>query len=236
MTKPFLYVALDGVDQRSSLAFAQSLIWNESKKPYGFKVKLDMLADFGPRAGNPYSVVQSLRRLGNPVFVDMKMWNGRRTMSSIARGCAKLGVDIVNMYTHAGQPFVESVAETVAGTDTKLFCLTVLTHYTDEDCMRLYGKPLRETVRMFGEDAMQWGADGLILPATTLDVVADLPGERMCPAIRPAWYEDPKANDQEQVVTLDEVIEAGPEYIVMGSPIRKARNPRGALDKVLEKL
>ena len=84
------------------------------------------------------------------------------------------GVDIINMYPHAGKKFYEKVLSELEGSKTRLFGLTILTHYTDADTQRLYGRDLRDTVRMFTEMNVEYGVHGIILPGTALDVVKDI--------------------------------------------------------------
>ena len=188
--KPIMYVALDYNNQESNLSFARELSDGVDSDRYGFKINLDSIADFSPNALNPNSFIRRISTNGSPpVFIDMKMWYGGRTMENIARGCADLGVSIVNIYSHAGGKFMRRVAQSLEGSNTRLFGLTVLTHYTDADTQRLYGKSLGEAVRMLAQMSYDNGAQGIILPGTQLDVVSDIPLLKLCPGIRPDWFE-----------------------------------------------
>lgn len=228
-----LFVALDSESQGKNIEDAQYLA-KKVRGNYGFKINLDSVADFSSSALKPYSLVRSVQETGKPIFVDMKMWNGGRTMSKIAKQCAVfLGVDIINMYPHAGKKFYEKVLSELEGEKTRLFGLTILTHYTDEDTQKLYGRNLRDTVRMFTEMNVEYGAHGVILPGTALDDVRDIAIPKLVPAVRPLWYEDKKANAQEQTVTPEEAFEKGAEIVVCGSPIFKSRNPLEALERIL---
>ena len=215
--KRLVFVALDDPSQQKNLALAQNLVRTVSAPNYGFKVNLDSVADFSPTAQNAYSFVSSITTFGRPVFVDLKMWNGGRTMEHIAKGCANLGVALINMYPHAGAHFVQQVRKALDGSTTQLFGLTVLTHYTDQDTQRLYGKTVRDSVRMFAEMNRDFGVDGIVVPGTHLDVVQDLSFLKLCPAIRPVEYEDRKDNNQEQTVTPQEAVARGADYLVVGS-------------------
>lgn len=230
--KPFVYVALDFDGQEQNLTFARRLTGNV-KGDYGFKVNLDSVMDFSQEAQSPYHFVRAVTKLGKPVFVDLKMWNGGRTMSNIVKGCADLGVTITNVYAHAGRKFFEKMLKELEGKNTRLFALTVLSHYTDEDTQRLYGKSLNDAVRMLSIEGNNYGAHGLIVPGTTLKDIQDIGLPKLVPAIRPVWCEDKKANDQEQPVTPEEAIKFGAYLQVVGSPIRKAQNPEQALEKIL---
>lgn len=234
MEKRLAFVALDYDSQKDNIEFAKRLVNEVDSDKYGFKINLDSVADFSPTALNPYSMVKRVKDLGKPVFIDMKMWNGGRTMENIAKGCVDLGVEIINMYPHAGGKFMRRIAKVVAGSNTKLFGLTVLTHYTDEDTMELYGKDVKASVEMLAVMNYEFGADGIVVPGTQLDVVRRIPIQELCPGIRSIWYEDKKANDQEQIVTPKQAFDGGADYIVVGSPIRKSDDSAEALKRTLD--
>lgn len=239
MTKPIPYVALDLPGPASAIAMAKTLSENMNTVPgqeFGFKINLDTLLDFGADPLSARDVIREMKSLFRPVFLDLKMWNGGRTMSRIAERAAELGIDIINMYPHAGAKLVERVAKSLEGSQTKLFTLTVLTHYTDEDTRKLYGKNLSESTRMLAQIGIDAGAKGIILPGTQLDAVRDIKVPKLVPGIRPGWFSEPKTNDQEQTVTVEEAIRGGASYLVIGSPILKATNPVDALRLVLDEM
>jgi len=231
--KPIIYVALDYNTQGENLDFARRLAGAVDSEQYGFKINLDHVASFFPDAMSAHDIVKALVDTGRHVMVDMKMWNGGRTMANIAQGCGQLGVDIVNMYPHGGGKFISKVKKALEDTPTKLFGLTVLTHYTDEDTMALYGKNVRDATVMLAQMGYDHGVDGIILPGTQLDAVANLDTEKLVPGIRPVWFGDQKANDQEQIVTPTQAVQGGARYLVAGSPIRKSKDQAEALEKLI---
>lgn len=232
MSKPFVYVALDYDDQQKNINLARDLSREVSSDRFGFKINLDAVLNFSPDAFTSRKMIEDIKgALGKPVFVDLKMWNGGRTMENIAKGCADLNVDMINVYAHAGADFLDRVHDACG--QTSLFGVTVLTHYTDEDTQHLYGKNLRESVRMLARHAYKH-VDGLIVPGTQLDVVRSLNVKKLCPGIRPDWFVDKHANSQEQVVTPAYAAEHGADYIVVGSPILKSPDPAKALRKIIE--
>ena len=233
--KPFIYVALDYDNQAKVFEGAKRLADVGSDR-YGFKVNLDSVADFSPGSVGPNEFIRTMNGYAKdrPLFVDLKMWNGGRTMANIAKGCADVGVDIINTYAHAGPKFIQKVAKVLEGSKTKLFALTVLTHYTDEDAMQLYGCNLACATSRLAQMAVEGGAHGIIVPGTQLDVVQSLEVLKLVPAVRPTWYEDKKVNDQEQPVTPEEAVKGGANYLVVGSPITKSENPVQALERILQ--
>ncbi len=226
MAETLLYVALDHNDFRSNYYLAQDL----STEPgnFGFKINQDHYTLW-----NKYA--EQIATLGKPLFVDTKISNGARTMRNIVNNIASLGAAHTNVWANA-ERLIKPVAQDLLGTPTQLLGVTVTTHFTDEYCQRIYKRDLRDTVRMWSEIALENGCDGLILPGTALDVVSDLDCLKAVPAIRPDWFEDKGANDQEQPVTPTEAIQGGANILVCGSPIYRDPEPRMALARILEEI
>src|SRR3989344_483852 len=209
MENKLVYQALDYNDQKENIIFAEELYEKVNSDKFGFKINLDSLISFSPSALKPYDLINYFLIFKKQIFLDLKMWNGGRTMENIAKGSADLGVAIINMYPHAGGKFMKRVKKSLDSSNTKLFGLTVLTHYTDEDTLELYGKNLTEAVRMLAQMNYDSGADGVIVPGNQLDTVKDIPLLKLCPGIRPEWFIDKKANNQEQTVTHQQAFSSG---------------------------
>jgi orotidine-5'-phosphate decarboxylase len=232
LKSPFLFVALDSVHPNNNLDFAQRLAESCPEEGYGFKINLDHLLNFSEVAKSPYEAIREMQALNRPIFVDLKMWNGGRTMSAIAQGCASLGVALINLYPHAGGKFIQQVVKKLEGSETKLLGLTVLTHYTDEDTQKLYGRNLIDTVKFLSKINTDNGAHGIIAPPNVLQHLKDFKCLKLSPGIRPDWHTE-KDNFQEQTATPSEAIKNGADFIVVGSAIAKAQEPATALKKVL---
>ena len=161
---PTVFVALDRGAPSEDLALAGRLAEAVPEGAYGFKVNLDTALHLEPGAPGPYDRLAEFAALGRPLFLDLKMWNGGRTMAAIAAGLARapeLGVTLVDAYPHAGVDFLRQVTDALAGSATKLLGLTVLTHYSEDDALELYGRSLGDAVAMFMGRAKTAGCHGV---------------------------------------------------------------------------
>jgi orotidine 5'-phosphate decarboxylase subfamily 1 len=229
MKQPFLFVALDdlGKKEKETLEIAEQLSGVEG--PFGFKVNLDYLLNPTMSLKTALSQVQ---RFGRPVFADLKMWNGTRTMASVIRNLADNEVDYLNVYALADDllPGAVKIAE---GSKTKILGLTVLTHFSEAYCQKHFRRSLRETVRHFAEVALERGCHGIILPGTALDIVQDLETEKVVPGVRPKWYKDTRHKEEiEPKIAVDQ----GADKIVCGSPIMKDADKVAALKRILSEM
>lgn len=232
ITQPKLYVALDGGTRKEIIEKAEMV--NSVSGDFGFKVNLDgLVVEGGPRL-----VSELVERFRRPVFPDLKMWNGVRTMSSLIRQLGEAGASLTNFYAQCGVKKMRQVLDEVrsAGQPIHLYGLGVLTHSTEVECVQLYGRTIAKAVTYFAEQVLAAGLDGYIQPGTMLEATSHLNLSRLVPAIRPDWYLDQKANNQEQVVTPTEAREGGARIQVCGSPIFGSPEPEAALVRILEEI
>lgn len=225
MNYPFLFVALDYHTGDEVLKIAEELA--EIEENFGFKVNLDVLLKRG------LGFVSELKQFERPVFADLKMLNGTRTMIEIAQRLAELNVDFINIYALAGEEAIGKVLKALQGSNTKLLGLTVLSHYDDAYCQKHFGKSLSKSVEHFATVACDAGCHGIILPGIALEDVRNLEIIKVVPGIRPSWYEDKR---HAQPVTPRQAVENGANILVCGSPITKSSNTREALQKILEEI
>jgi len=230
MKKPFLFVALDDLDkkERETLETAEQL--SSVDGPFGFKANLDYLLQEGVLA--THAAIGKVQRFNRPVFADLKMWNGTRTMQSVIEMLVAKGVDYLNVYALADD-LLPGAIKAAEGSQTKVLGLTVLTHFSEEYCQKHFRRSLRETVRHFAEVALDRGCHGIILPGTALDVVQDLQTIKVVPGVRPTWYQDTR---HEEEIEPRIVVEQGADCLVCGSPIMKATNKIAALKRVLSEM
>lgn len=226
---PFLFIALDNLAGKEKETFSIATQLSCAPGNFGFKLNLDYLLNRTKSLETIISKAQSLKR---PIFADIKMWNGTRTMKSVLQTFIDLEVEYVNVYALADDLLPEAI-EITKGTGTKVLGLTVLTHFDEDYCRKHFKRSLPETVRHFSEVAIEAGCHGIILPGTTLNVVKDLHTIKVVPGVRPKWYKDDR---HEEEVTPKEAVKNGADILVVGSPIMKSKNPNMALEQIISEM
>ena len=225
--KPFLFIALDGLakEEKETLSIAEQLASISGN--FGFKINLDYILKKGFK-----NALKPIQQFGRPVFADLKMWNGTRTMVSVIENLVAMKVDYTNVYVLADDllPKTIRIAE---GTKTKVLGLTVLTHFNKNYCQKHFRRSLLETIQHFAEIAVKAGCHGVILPGTTLEAVKNLNIIKVVPGVRPSWYKDARHKEE---VEPRVAIKKGADIIVCGSPIMKSRDPVRALEKILSEI
>lgn len=233
LSRPVLCLALD----QHSLDENLRLVEQSAGEVDMLKINDDSVDEAGLRA-----CVEPFLQFQLPFWIDMKMWKGSRTMAERAKSAAALGASFINVYALADR-LIKGIVAALEGTETGLLGLTVLTHYDDEYCQKFFLRSLKETVLLLTHTSLEHGCDGIILPPTTLSVVADIDTIKANPGIRTHWS-DQKANDQESSATPTEAVLGGSKILIVGGPIRNypdgpaigARRVKEEMDKAWEYL
>ena len=228
MSDDRLIVALDVANAVQGLELAGRL-----GDAIGFyKIGLGMLTGGGLALANELK-----QEHGKRIFLDMKLFDISATIEAAVRGLAGFDLDFL---TVQGDPHVVRAAkEGAAGKDLKILAVTILTSLDRHDLDEGLIKPgdLPDLVLERAALAFEAGADGVIASPHEAAMIRALPQASgrliVTPGVRPA---DADKGDQKRVATPAEAISSGADYIVIGRPIWKTPDPRGAAQAILSTL
>jgi orotidine-5'-phosphate decarboxylase len=127
---------------------------------------------------------------------------------------------------HAGSAAILEAACREKG-DLKILAVTVLTSL-DQDDLREMGiqTDVHELVLARAGQAIETGCDGIVASGLEAHALRASLGRGpliVTPGIRPAGNRP--ADDQKRVVTVEQALRNGADYIVVGRPIRNAPDP-----------
>lgn len=226
MAEKLLYVGLDKDDRQKNLELVDTLANSDAQGNFGFKVNLDHTLMWGKE------YVEEVVASEKPVFVDLKMNNGSRTMSNIVGWLADMGVAHTNVWAHSESNLAKTVEQVSGITDRPaILGVTFYTRWDETYAQRHHNMSLGELVSHWSHVVVDSGADGIILPGTQLAAVSDLNTVKLNPAVRMPGQET--SSKQEQVSNPYDAIMAGSDILVVGSPIYKAEFPVEALQTFL---
>lgn len=188
------------------------------------KIGLELFTAYGPQ------VVARLREHG-PVFLDLKLHDIPNTVERAARNCARMGVSIMTAHALGGEAMIAAAvrgaargAEESGHPMPSIAAITVLSS--------LGGESLASPASLAFE-AMSAGATAAVVSGEDVSVVREVLDETFClivPGIRPAGS---NGHDQIRILTPEEAIERGADYLVIGRPITDAPDPVGAARSIL---
>jgi len=202
-----------------------------------FKVGLELFISEGP------DILRALRdktRAG--IFLDLKLHDIPATVKRAFLAASKFKPYFVTVHCDEGADVLKSVAENNPG-DTKILAITVLTSLNQDKLKDLgfaekYTEDLSALVLLKARLAKEAGCHGVVCSGHEVAMVKKVWGEELIavtPGIRPAWSLV-NQDDQQRIVTPQMAVKQGADYIVVGRPIRDAKDPAEAANRVAEEI
>lgn len=229
-TDPKIIVALDYPSEQPALELADKLDPARCR----LKVGKELFTRSGPQ------LVAALQNRGFDIFLDLKFHDIPNTTSAAVAAAADLGVWMVNVHASGGERMMVACRERLEsfGKDRPLLiAVTVLTSMGAEDLAAVgIGDAPEVQVARLAALAGQCGLDGVVCSAqeaVTLKTQMGRDFKLVTPGIRPLTAE---LGDQQRVMTPEQAIRAGSDYLVIGRPITRAQDPLAALNGIWEDL
>ncbi len=209
-----------------SVADALSWVRRLEGKIRFFKVGLELFLAGG------WEVVDALALRGHKVMLDLKFFDIPETVYRAVRQLNGRGVTFATV--HGNNGVIEGAVR--ARGDLKLLAVTVLTSFDDED-MRQMGMngPIEDLVTARAKKAIGLGCDGVVASAREAARLRRELGDDflvVTPGIRPAAPGEQTTDDQRRVTTPSDAIRNGSDYLVIGRPIRDAKDPCRKVDEI----
>ncbi|MFH1076283.1 MAG: orotidine-5'-phosphate decarboxylase [Pseudomonadota bacterium] len=229
--RDYLIFPLDLPDRKKAEQYVRTLC----QKVGIFKVGLELFVSEGHDILNMISDYSDAR-----IFLDLKLHDIPATVQKAMEVISRFGVEFVTVHCSEGLPLLS--AAVLSGSDTKALGVTVLTSLDKADLIAAglsaeYANNIEKLVLKRAELAYRAGCIGVVCsPLEAKAVKTKIPGLLVVtPGIRPAWS-IVGADDQKRVSTPCQAILNGADYLVVGRPIRLAKDPKDAADKTVEEI
>lgn len=235
IAKDRLVLALDVASDTEALG-----IVTELKDAVGmFKVGHQLFTAYGP------DIVRRIIGMGGRVFLDLKYHDIPHTVAMASAEAVKLGVSIFNVHALGGLDMMRAAAESAREAAQKLdqpcplvLAVTVLTSMDEKDLRKelKITRSLQREVAHLARLAQRAGMHGVVASPREIKMLRRaVRGEFviLTPGVRPSWAAQ---DDQKRVMTPREAVAAGADYLVVGRPVLKAPDRKGAVAKILEEI
>ncbi|QEP96796.1 orotidine-5'-phosphate decarboxylase [Salmonella enterica] len=215
ITESPVVVALDYHERDKALAFVDKIDPRDCR----LKVGKEMFTLFGPQ------LVRDLQQRGFDVFLDLKFHDIPNTTARAVAAAADLGVWMVNVHASGGARMMAAARDALApfGKDAPLLiAVTVLTSMETSD-LRDLGVTLspaehaERLARLTHQEAVRFKQ------------VFGAAFKLVTPGIRPAGSE---AGDQRRIMTPEQALSAGVDYMVIGRPVTQSVDPAQTLKDI----
>ncbi|MEK6562835.1 MAG: orotidine-5'-phosphate decarboxylase [Candidatus Binatota bacterium] len=229
-----LILALD-VDDLERVKALVSLL---DSKVGMFKVGKQLFTHAGPQA------VKLIQGMGGEVFLDLKFHDIPNTVAKAAIEATRLGVKMFNVHASGSLEMMRLTVREVSRVCRQeglrrpiMLAVTVLTSLNKSDLQRVGvdGEVADQVIRL-ALLTRQAGMDGVVASPQEVAPIRAACGRRfiiVSPGVRP---QRAKRNDQKRVMTPEEAIRAGADYIVVGRPIMEAKDPMSAAQEIITEM
>ena len=173
-----------------------------------------------------HEAIQYVASKGFEIFLDLKLHDIPNTVKKSIEGLISLPISMMTIHTSGGLEMMKIAMNAVKDTNIKIFGVTALTSLSDEDTDVIFKRTASDQVAAMLDLAQEAKIDGVVCSPHELDlVVARKSLLSITPGIRLSESED----DQSRVMTPNDAISKGANYIVIGRPITNAPNISEAL-------
>jgi len=168
-----------------------------------------------------------LKERGKKVFLDLKLADIPYQVERAVRALQPLCPDLLTVHASAGAETIKS-ARRAAGINTKIIAVTVLTSHQEHGDI---GQMVLELAR----EAVDAGADGIVCSGHEVKQFKKIYPEKI--AVVPGIRLGRQVNDdQKRVVTPEDAILNGADYIVVGREITLSEDPAAAFESIVVRL
>jgi len=216
-----LIMALD----LSSIEEARKLVEELGDAVVFYKVGMELFM-----SGDYFGFIEWLKSQNKKVFVDLKFFDIPATVGGAIKALSLKGVDLATIH---GNDAIMEAAVKVKG-DLKVLAVTALTCLDRGDLNDLgFQCDVKDLVLSRAKRALEIGCDGIVSSGLEVAMIREQLGQRLLvitPGIRPV--DNRENDDQKRAVSVEEAINNGADYIVVGRPIRDAANPQKMAEKI----
>ena len=225
-----LCIALDNPTQEENLKLVKEI------KEYAKDIWLKIGFRSYIRDGNKF--IDELKNLGYNIFLDLKLYDIPNTMADASEEIAKLNVDMFNIHASSGKRAMNEVMNRLAKFKKRplVLAVTVLTSFSNEEFKKIYGSDIETKAIQFAKDAYEANLDGVVCSVWESKKIKENTSKKfitLTPGIRP-FKED--AGDQKRVADINEAKKNLVDFIVVGRPIYKTKDPKKIVEKILKEI
>lgn len=239
MNKDKIIVALDVPKEIQ----AKEIISQLKNEVGGFKIGLQLFTAVGG------AFVREMAKSRIKIFLDLKYHDIPNTVAKAAVEAARLGVWMFNVHTIGGSEMMlravdemRDVCEKERILQPKIIGVTVLTSSNDETLQEIGIKnKAADQVLKLAHLASKCGLDGVVASPQEVKKIRTqienkrflivTPGIRANETLKNVKFDVP--DDQKRTMSAGDAIAAGADYIVIGRPILKSKNPVAAIREIL---
>ena len=224
--RPRLIVALD-VDNLKEAEYLIKLLYPTVGI---FKVGIQLFTIAGPR------VIETIKQKGAQVFLDLKFYDIPNTVANAVRQVTTLGVSMLDVHLQAGKEVLKAAVSAARGQARRLrikppliLGITVLTSQQGSN-------KIKRLVLSQARLGKTCGLDGVVASVEEVPLLRKNLGQDfylVTPGIR---LRGGAHFDQKRIASPRQAVISGSDYLVVGRPIIKAKDPLAVAEDIVDQI
>ena len=214
---------LDNIDK------ALKLVNKLKKEVYAFKIGHEFFYNFGIKG------YKEIYNICPRIFLDLKLHDIPNTVQKGLKAISKLKPIFTTIHISGGDE-MQKISALKNNKKTNILGVTVLTSLNEKQTLKYYKeKNVNILVKKFASYAKKNNINGLVCSPLEIKVVRKEVGKKMIlvvPGIRPEKKPLSIKDDQKRTLTPKEAINLGADFLVIGRPIIKSKNPLETIKKI----
>tara|TARA_B100000212_G_C27376447_1_gene534943 strand:- start:1098 stop:1760 length:663 start_codon:yes stop_codon:yes gene_type:complete len=167
------------------------------------------------------------------IFLDLKLHDIPNTVKKSIQSLIKYPIKMLTIHISGGREMMQAAMEAVSGTDIKVFGVTALTSLNSNESKEIYQRNTSDQVTAMLSLAESIGIHGIVCSPHELRLANQKKSLlTVTPGIRIKSLND----DQKRVMTPQDAIKLGADYIVIGRPITSSDDIKESLNKIYESI
>lgn len=179
-----------------------------------------------------YPVIEMIQKRGHKVMVDLKFFDIPETVRLAVKELGNRNATFITV--HGNEPILNAACAEKSG--SKILAVTLLTSF-DESDLRAMGMTtsIEEFVLHRARKALTIGCDGIVSSGLEAQQIRREFGDNfviVTPGIRPGANIMDESDDQRRITTAEQAILYGADHVVVGRPIRNAKDPLALVESM----
>ena len=217
-----IIVAIDSDHLNNSIKLVKKI----KKEIFAIKIGYEFFFNFGVKG------YKTLHKIVPNIFLDLKMHDIPNTVGNAIKGIEKLNPIFTTIHLSGGDKMQQIALN--ESKKTKIIGVSILTSLNSKQTKKFYNKKIEELVENLVKSAIKNKLHGLVCSPKEIKIVKKLAGDKLIiitPGIRPINYLN-KKDDQKRTLTPKQAIDRGADYLVIGRPITKSKNPLATIIQI----
>ena len=220
-----IIVALDVDNINKALKLVKEL----KKEVYAFKIGHEFFYNFGIEG------YKKIYKIYPRIFLDLKLHDIPNTVQKGLKAISKLKPIFTTIHISGGDD-MQKKSKLKKNNKTNILGVTILTSLNEKQTLKYYKeKNVNILVKKFASYAKKNHIKGLVCSPLEIKIVRKQVGKKMIlvvPGIRPEKKTLSIKDDQKRTLTPKEAISLGADFLVIGRPIIKSKNPLETIKKI----